>query len=104
MDNKFERTLIETADIAVKAITETQVILQLLVKKNIVTAEEVTSMREIVKSRPKYKRLFDLIEKANSNLNETEIFDTLMKKLLTDRDSMTDEEKEQLDKYLSQFK
>lgn len=103
MNNKFERVVIETADLAVNAITETQVILQLLVKKNIVTTEEVTVMRNIVRNRPKYKRLFELVESAKSNLNETETFEVLMKKMLSG-ESMTDEEKEQLDKYLSQMK
>lgn len=103
-DNILERTIIEIADVAVNAITETQVILQLLVKKNIVTTEEVVSMRDVVRNRPKYKRLFDLVETGYSNLNESETFDSLMKKLLTDRDSMTDEEMEQLDKMLSKVR
>lgn len=42
---------------AVTALIETQVILQLLVKKNLVSAEEVVLTREIVKRQPKYKQM-----------------------------------------------
>ena len=41
---------------ATKALIDTQVILQLLVKKNIVTREEVNDMRNIVGSQPENKK------------------------------------------------
>lgn len=43
---------------------ETQLILQLLVSKGIVTREEVSDMREKVKSSPNYKPLYDYFENA----------------------------------------
>lgn len=43
---------------------ETQVILQLLVQKGIVTREEVSTMRETVKNSPQYKPLYQYLEGA----------------------------------------
>ena len=43
---------------------ETQLILQLMVQKEIVTREEVQDMRETVKNRPGYKRLYEYFENA----------------------------------------
>ena len=43
---------------------ETQLILQLMVQKGIVTREEVSSMREKVKNSPSYKPLYEYFEKA----------------------------------------
>ena len=43
---------------------ETQLILQLLVSKGIVTREEVSSMREKVKNSPNYKPLYEYFEMA----------------------------------------
>lgn len=43
---------------------ETQLILQLLVSKGIVTREEVSVMREKVKNSPSYKPLYDYLEQA----------------------------------------
>lgn len=43
---------------------ETQLVLQLLVQKGIVTREEVAEMRNKVKNSPKYKPLYDYFEQA----------------------------------------
>lgn len=45
---------------------ETQVILQLLVQKGIVTREEVSAMRETVKNSPQYKPLYQYLEGASN--------------------------------------
>lgn len=45
---------------------ETQVILQLLVQKGIVTREEVSAMRETVKNSPQYKHLYQYLEGASN--------------------------------------
>lgn len=45
---------------------ETQVILQLLVAKGIVTREEVAKMRETVKNSPQYKMMYDYFDQAES--------------------------------------
>ena len=43
---------------------ETQVLLQLLVSKGIVTREEVQSMRETVKRQPQYKAVYDYLDQS----------------------------------------
>lgn len=48
---------------------ETQLILQLLVSKGIVTREEVSAMREKVKSSPIYKPLYEYLEQAEQKAN-----------------------------------
>lgn len=48
---------------------ETQLILQLLVSKGIVTREEVSNMRNTVKSSSLYKPLYDYFESAEQKVN-----------------------------------
>ena len=48
---------------------ETQLILQLLVQKGIVTREEVSEMRNKVKNSPNYKPLYDYFEQAEQKAN-----------------------------------
>lgn len=48
---------------------ETQLILQLLVQKGIVTREEVAEMRNKVKNSPNYKPLYDYFGQAEQKAN-----------------------------------
>lgn len=48
---------------------ETQLILQLLVSKGIVTREEVSNMRNTVKNSSLYKPLYDYLESAETKAN-----------------------------------
>lgn len=48
---------------------ETQLILQLLVQKGIVTREEVSSMRDVVKNSPNYKPLYEYFKQAKQTAN-----------------------------------
>lgn len=48
---------------------ETQLILQLLVSKGIVSREEVYEMRNKVKNSPNYKPLYDYFEQAEQKAN-----------------------------------
>ena len=48
---------------------ETQLILQLLAQKGIVTREEVSVMRNKVKNSPNYKPLYDYFEQAEKKAN-----------------------------------
>ena len=48
---------------------ETQLILQLLVQKGIVSREEVSEMRNKVKNSPNYKPLYDYFELAEQKAN-----------------------------------
>lgn len=48
---------------------ETQLILQLLVRKGIVTRDEVQITRETVKNSPGYKPLYEYFERAEQTAN-----------------------------------
>ena len=48
---------------------ETQLILQLLVQKGIVTRDEVQAMREKVKNIPSYRPLYEYLETAEQKAN-----------------------------------
>ena len=48
---------------------ETQLILQLLVAKGIVTREEVSEMRNKIKNSSRYKPLYDYFEQAEQKAN-----------------------------------
>lgn len=48
---------------------ETQLILQLLVSKGIVTREEVSAMRNKVKNSPNYKPMYDYFNRAEQKVN-----------------------------------
>lgn len=48
---------------------ETQVILQLLVKHNIIEPEEVQEMRQIVKSSRNYRSVYEYLDKAKDTAN-----------------------------------
>ena len=50
------------------ALIETQTILQLLVQKDIVSREEVASMRNTVRSQGKYKSSYEYIQNAKANV------------------------------------
>lgn len=83
---------------AVTALIESQVILQLMVKKNLVTPEEVSITREIVKRQPKYKEMLKTLDNAMDEVNESTKFEELMEKSLqpNGREQLTKEEKEYL--------
>lgn len=78
---------------AAKALIDTQVILQLLVKKNIVTREEVSDMRNIVSSQPENKKIMDAIEESITEKALRSRFDELFKKVASGYE-ITKEERE----------
>lgn len=78
---------------AAKALIDTQVILQLLVKKNIVTREEVSDMRNIVSSQPENKKIMDVIEESITEKALRSRFDELFKKVASGYE-ITKEERE----------
>ena len=83
---------------AVNALIETQVILQLLVKKNLVNSEEVALTREIVKRQPKYKQMQQMLNDSINRVDESSKFEELMEKSLRPdgREQLTKEEKDYL--------
>ena len=78
---------------AAKALIDTQVILQLLVKKNIVTRKEVIDMRNIVSSQPENKKIMDVIEESITEKALRSRFDELFKKVASGYE-ITKEERE----------
>ena len=83
---------------ATKALIDTQVILQLLVKKNIVNREEVIDMRNIVSSQPENKKIMDAIEERITEKALSSRFDELFKKVASGHEN-TKEEREFLLSY-----
>ena len=94
LESKINLALIEV----VNALIETQSILQLLVKKGIVTPDEVVATRNIVKSQPKYRqRLQDLNNMMNS-FDDTVKFEELLEKSMKPdgNKNLTEDEKKYL--------
>ena len=79
---------------------ETQTILQLLVKHGIVTREEVQETRDIVSTQPKYKEELDEILAMMDHVNTTIEFEEIFDKVMTNPDSVTDEEKDIFNHYM----
>ena len=56
---------------ALNALIDTQVILQRMVKKNLVSPEEVALTRELVKRQPKYKQMQQTLDDAMDRVDES---------------------------------
>lgn len=90
---------------AVTTLIETQVILQLLVKKDLVSPEEVALTREIVKRQPKYKQMQQTLDDTMDRVDESSKFEELMGQSLkpNGREQLTKEEKDYLLSKLDQI-
>lgn len=95
-ETKLENIALIALQNAVNALVETQTILQLLVKKGIVTTEEVKNTREIVKRQPKYKSCLQSIEKALNVASETVKFENTFEKMLSGKENLSEEERNYL--------
>ena len=93
---KLEQLSVLTLKNAVNSLINSQTILQLLVKKGIVTPEEINITRNIVSSQPKYKQLLDIINDLQDQVDEDIKFEKLVEKSLEPggREKLTPEEKE----------
>ena len=88
--------------IAIDAKIDTQVILQLLVQKGIVTREEVTTMRNIVMNKTDYGEIYTLTAKIADDLNDANEVKKLMIRMYTEgADSLTQEELDRVSKALN---
>lgn len=86
------------------ALADSQVILQLLVKKGIVTREEVDETRALVTDKSEAVRGFiDIIDIVESKHNETNDLKNLLRKSIYDRENMTPEEQEKILSILSKI-
>lgn len=101
-ETRLEGISLYASDIAVRALIETQVILQLMVNKGIVTSSEVATTREIVRRQPKYKMMLQALEDATNRNDESKKFEELMKKQLqpNGREQLSQEERDYLLKKL----
>ena len=85
------------------ALVDSQVILQLLVKKGIITKEEVDETRALVRDKSELAKAFgDAIDKFESRHNETNDLKELLRKSIYDRE-MTPEEHEKILSILSRI-
>jgi len=84
---------------AANAVIETQTILQLMVLKGLVTPEEVSDMRGIVKKQPKYNNILQIANKTLNEMNEIIKFESLVEKSLepNGRENLTKDEREFLE-------
>ena len=62
------KNMIVDRDQQLRTMIDVQVILQLLVQKGIVTREEVSKMRNIVRNSERYKLAFQWIDQAKKDL------------------------------------
>lgn len=62
------KNMIMDRDQQLRTMIDVQVILQLLVQKRIVTREEVSKMRNIVRNSERYKLAFQWIDQAKKDL------------------------------------
>ena len=97
-ETRLEGIALLASQNAVNALIETQTILQLMVKKGIVTPEEVVITRGIVKSQPKYKQILQALDSAMDRADKSAKFEELLQKSLqpNGREQLTKEEKDYL--------
>lgn len=80
---------------------ETQTILQLMVAKNIVTADEVSLMRDVVKKNSKpIKQLLEMVDHMENSVSEQEKDVALYNKSIVNREALTEAERIELNKIL----
>lgn len=97
-ETRLEGMTILAAHNAINALIETQTILQLMVKKGLVTPEEVSIMRGIVSSQPKYRKMIQELDNAMDRIDESAKFEELLEKTFqpNGNKNLTDEEKNYL--------
>lgn len=97
-ETRLEGIAILALQNAVNALIETQTILQIMVKKGLVTPEEVALTRGIVKSQPKYKQMLQELDSAMDRVDESAKFEELLQKSLqpNGNKNLTDEERNYL--------
>ena len=97
-ETRLEGIALLASQNAVNALIETQTILQIMVKKGLVTPEEVALTRGIVKSQPKYKQMLQVLDSAMDRVDESAKFEELLQKSLQPdgNKNLTDEERNYL--------
>lgn len=97
-ETKQEEGMLTTMGAVIDLMVETQTILQLLVKHNIVTPEEVQATRSYVSRQKKYADMRSAIAQKLDDNAEMAKFETLFEKSLGPggRESLTEEERNYL--------
>lgn len=109
-ETELNEQLLYIHEMNIRNTIDIQVTLQLLVKKGIVTPEEVQQMRAFVSKQPNYANALQSIEKSRKNVEETLKFEKLLTKALSgDRskpvgDKLTQEEKDYINSRLKEGK
>ena len=86
------------------ALVDSQVILLLLIKKGIITIEEIDETIALVRDKSELAKAFgDAIDKFESRHNETNDLKELLRKSIYDRENMTQEEHEKILSILSRI-
>lgn len=97
-ETRLEGIALLASQNAVNALIETQTILQIMVKKGLVTPEEISLTRGIVKSQQKYKQMLQVLDSAMDRVDESAKFEELLQKSLqpNGNKNLTDEERNYL--------
>ena len=109
-ETELKEQLLYIHEINIRNTIDIQVTLQLLVKKGIVTPEEVQQMRAFVSKQPTYANALQSIENSRKTIEETLKFEQLLTKALSgDRskpvgDNLTQEEKDYINSRLKEGK
>mgnify|MGYP003307018360 CR=1 FL=1 len=83
------------------ALMQSQTALQIILNSNVASEDDIKNMKQIVEANSiKLKTLRSAIDSYNKEKSKVDDFENLFKKMLNNRDSMTEEEKERLCNYL----
>lgn len=102
-ETELNEQLLYIHEINIRNTIDIQVTLQLLVKKGIVTPEEVQQMRAFVSKQPTYANALQSLENSRKNIEETLKFEQLLTKALSGEhvgDNLTQEEKDYINSRL----
>lgn len=97
-NTKLYEALYFSMESSVRNKIDTQVILQLMVKKGLVTSTEVAEMREYISWQPLYKSMLESLNGMKKEINYSKEFDNIFEKVLNG--TATQEERDKLLKSL----
>lgn len=100
-ENEIVENLIFLSKMNLISLINSQTALQLLMKKVNIDAQEIAEMKKIVSSNSKtINELSEFINSYESKFKYSKRFEYLYHKLINNRDSLSNEEKLELDKML----
>lgn len=96
-----EKYFLSNVATSIEALVNTQVILQLLVKKGIFTREEVEARRMLIMAQPKYAQMISVLQNRLEIIEYGDKFEEIFKKKLNG--TATDEEEKWLREQVDQM-